>query len=53
MLSDNLRRRKYWIKFVDLYYWAYQKEYTDTFNACFTEIIKFFDGSYDNPYDPT
>lgn len=53
MRSDNLRRRKYWIKFVDLYYWAYQKEYTDTFNACFTEIIKFFDGSYDNPYDTT
>ena len=51
MRSDNLRRRKYWIRFIDLYEWAYKKEYDATFDACFTDIIKFFDGSYDNPYD--
>lgn len=51
MRSDNLRRRKYWIRFIDLYEWAYKKQYDATFNACFTDIIKFFDGSYDNPYD--
>lgn len=51
MRSDNLRRRKYWIRFVDLYEWAYKNQYDATFDACFTEIIKFFDGTYDNPYD--
>lgn len=51
MMSDNLRRRKYWIRFVDLYEWAYKNQYDATFDACFTEIIKFFDGTYDNPYD--
>lgn len=51
MRSDNLRRRKYWIRFIDLYEWAYKKQYDATFDACFTDIIKFFDGSYDNPYD--
>lgn len=51
MRCDNLRRRKYWIRFVDLYEWAYKKEYEATFEACFTEIVKFFDGTYDNPYD--
>lgn len=51
MRSDNLRRRKYWIRFIDLYEWAYKKQYDATFDACFTDIIKFFDGTYDNPYD--
>lgn len=51
MRSDNLRRRKYWIRFVDLYEWAYKKQYDATFDAVFTDIIKFFDGTYDNPYD--
>lgn len=51
MRSDNLRRRKYWIRFVDLYEWAYEKQYDASFDAVFTEIIKFFDGTYDNPYD--
>lgn len=51
MMSDNLRRRKYWIRFVDLYEWAYKNQYDATFDAVFTDIIKFFDGTYDNPYD--
>lgn len=51
MRSDNLRKRKYWIRFVDLYEWAYEKQYDASFDAVFTDLIKFFDGSYDNPYD--